>query len=832
MSRLTIDFGIDLGTTNSSIAALDKNGPHVFRNNEGDQITPSAVYIDKKGAIRVGEAAKERIVSEPSESAAEFKLWMGTEQKKTFVRANRSFSSEELSAEVLKSLKQDVKRNTGEDVEAAVITVPAAFDAPQSNATERAAKLAGIRVSPLLQEPIAAALAYGFQSDRENVFWLVYDFGGGTFDAAVIHVRDGLIQVVNHGGDNDLGGKLIDWAIVEHIFLPKILKEFQLSDFNRNNPKWRGAFAKLKHWAEKAKIALSKDQGFDLPEEFICISDGGTPVQLECAVSRAQVETLLHPHLAKTINICRRVLTEKKLGAVDIERILLVGGPTYMPYLRQMLPDAKDGLGIPLEFGIDPLTVVAQGAALFAGGQKLTKTKAAPQAGSYSLELEYKPIGVETEPLVGGRVVSAERKSLNGFSLRFTNSEAKPPWNSGNVLVQEDGTFMATLWAEKQHQNRFAIELFDSTGRKCQISQESMLYTVGLVITDPPLTHTIGIAMANNEVDVIFEKGTPLPAKSKIHSHQTVVAVHRGSTEGNIKIPLVEGDHQNAADLNRRIGEFTLGFSDVNRDLPMGTEIEIKIEIDSSRLLKGSMYIPLLDREFPLKIDLVRREPNLGEMRQQFAANKEKLQSIQDDSTQANDPQARKILVELAQENTIASIEALLRGGVEGQDARTCENQLLSLKQAIHELEAQSQVPRLMADANNEIQWAQEAVEANGSQEERRQFEELKRDVESAMNGDVSALEKRTSKLFQLRIRILTRTPEYWLGYKEYLAERMSAMTDQSQAQLWLNHADKAIRANDLEALRSACTQLRSLLPVVDEFRGYGGTTLRSRSRG
>ena len=435
MARQTIDFGIDLGTTNSSIAALDKNGPSIFRNNEGNQITPSAVYIDKQGAIRVGDAAKDRIVSEPNDAVSEFKLWMGTEQKKMFARVNRLYSPEELSAEVLKSLKQDVKKNTGEEVEAAVITVPAAFDSAQSIATERAAKLAGIRVSPLLQEPIAAALAYGFQTDRENAFWLVYDFGGGTFDAAVIHVRDGMIQVVNHGGDNDLGGKLIDWAIVDQIFVPAILQEHRLSNFDRNNEKWRSAFAKLKNWAERAKISLSKDQNFDLVGEFVGISDDGKPVQLDCAVSRAQVEALLQPHLAKTINICRRVLAEKKLSARDIERVLLVGGPTYMPYLRQVLPDEKLGLGIPLEFGIDPLTVVAQGAALFAGGQILTKVKSAPEAGEYSLELDYKPIASETEPLVGGRVIPAARKSLTGFSVRFTNSDARPPWNSGNTFT-------------------------------------------------------------------------------------------------------------------------------------------------------------------------------------------------------------------------------------------------------------------------------------------------------------------------------------------------------------------------------------------------------------
>jgi molecular chaperone DnaK len=294
----------------------------------------------------------------------------------------------------------------------------------------------------------------------------------------------------------------------------------------------------------------------------------------------------------------------------------------------------------------------------------------------------------------------------------------------------------------------------------------------------------------------------------------------------------VEGDHVDAADLNLRIGEFAVDLVDVNRDVPLGSEIEIKLEIDSSRLLKGSIYVPLLDREFPLKIDLVRRQPNLDEMRREFEANKQKLQSAQDDTAQLNDVKARQILAELGDENTVASIETLLKSGVDEQAARTCENQLLHFKKAIRKLEAQGQVPRLITDANNEIQWAQEAVEANGSQEERRQFEELKRDLENAVNGDMPTLEKRTTKLFQLRIRVLMRTPEYWVGYKEYLADNRSAMTDQAQAQLWFNHADKAISGNDLEALRSACTQLRSLLPIVDEFRGYGGTTLKTRNRG
>src|SRR5438270_9551524 len=162
MSRITIDFGIDLGTTNSSIAVLEKQGPRVIRNNDGWQYTPSAVWMDKNQAIHVGLAAKDRLVNDSENAATEFKLWMGKTQTKTFARGNRVFSPEQLSAEILKSLKQDVKRDSlSEEINAAVITVPAAFNQPASEATRRAAQLAGIRISPLLQEPVAAALSYG-----------------------------------------------------------------------------------------------------------------------------------------------------------------------------------------------------------------------------------------------------------------------------------------------------------------------------------------------------------------------------------------------------------------------------------------------------------------------------------------------------------------------------------------------------------------------------------------------------------------------------------------------------------------------------------------------
>lgn len=188
MSRATTDLGIDVGTTTSSVALLDGTGPRVITNRFGSTFTASAGWIDKRGQLYVGHEAKQGYEEDEYKCDMEFKLRMGSgsDGKKRFAQSKRDMLPEELSAEVLESLKADVRSNLGEEIRAAIITVPCNFELPQCDATRRAAELSGFPRSPLLQEPVAVALAYGFQSASEKVFWLVYDFGGGTFDAAVM----------------------------------------------------------------------------------------------------------------------------------------------------------------------------------------------------------------------------------------------------------------------------------------------------------------------------------------------------------------------------------------------------------------------------------------------------------------------------------------------------------------------------------------------------------------------------------------------------------------------------------------------------------------------
>jgi actin-like ATPase involved in cell morphogenesis len=393
MNRTTIDFGIDLGTTNSAIAVLKGVSSEIIKNNFEADITPSAVCIDKKGTVFVGQRAKNSIFDRLDDTCIEFKLHMGTDRAYQFKSSGQSRRPEELSAEILKSLRADVQQRTGETVEACVVTVPAAFELNQCDATRKAAKLAGFKESPLLQEPVAAALAHGFQADREKAYWFVYDFGGGTFDAAVIKAEEGTVHVVNHGGDNFLGGSDIDWALVEHVLVPRILAEFNLKDFTRSNKAWRSALTKLKHFAEKAKIELSRSERTTL--ELCKFQDGeGEEIEFECELSRGDIIRVAEPVILRSVEICNRVLKEKNLSRDAVEKVILVGGPTLAPYFRELL---ESNLGIPLDHRVDPLTVVARGAAIFAGTQRFERRAASPVAGGeYSVDLKYKPVGMDS----------------------------------------------------------------------------------------------------------------------------------------------------------------------------------------------------------------------------------------------------------------------------------------------------------------------------------------------------------------------------------------------------------------------------------------------------
>jgi molecular chaperone DnaK len=814
MDRTTIDFGIDLGTTNSAVAVLDKTEPEVFKNNENSEFTPSVVHIDQRERLYVGERAKQRLFDDPENTYAEFKRQMGHEKAFVFSRSQRKLSPVELSAEVLKSLKESVKKRSGEDMQAAVITVPAAFEAPQTKATMEAAKLAGFGDSPLLQEPVAAALAYGFQSEDEKVFWLVYDLGGGTFDAAVIQVRDGVISVVNHRGDNLLGGKNIDWLIVEQLLIPAVEKKLKLGDFRRDNPKWSAAIAKLKARAEEAKILLSNDDVVDLTVDPLFVRAGGEAVSFEFELTRAALERLIDPVIESSINMCQRVLSEKGLAPEHLAKVILVGGPTLTPHLRNRLSET---LRVPLEYREDPLTVVARGAAVFARTQRLMAAPAKPTVvGQFAVQLEYKPVDVEQEPLIGGKVMAAAGQSLSGFTMEFVNSEARPPWRSGKIKVNPDGNFFATLWAEKGRANNFVLDLCDASGRSQKVLPDRLSYTIGVTISEQPLLHSLGVALANNEMRWFLEKGTPLPAKKRVIL-RTAREIRAGQSGSALKVPIMEGENTRA-DRNQVVGTLEITADQVRRTVPPGQEIEITIEIDASRQISTRAYLPMLEEEFEKVIELHYEKRDAGQMRKDLEEQKKRLQDLRTKASTTQDEGATREVQKLEGERLVERVEAAVGSASTDDDAANqAHDDLSKLQEAADRIEDALEWPALVARAEAELEVERQILgnpEYGVTKEERGLFAALESELGRAIQlRDVALVKRKTNELDRLGIVIATRQPAFWVGQFRQLENRRATMRNQGEAQSLFAQGERAMRGNDLEGLKSAIRALAALLP-------------------
>jgi len=824
MNRATIDYGIDLGTTNSSVAVLDGTEPDVIPNKNGASFTPSAVYIDKRGQLHVGQEAKQRVYSDQGNAKAEFKLQMGKGKRFKFEQSNREMSPEELSAEVLKSLKADVQQNKGENIQSVVITVPAAFEVDQCDATRKAAELAGFTQGPLLQEPVAAALAYGFQDVSDNVFWMTYDFGGGTFDAAVIQVRDGIIQVVNHAGDNYLGGQRIDWDIVEKRLIPKLTEKYKLSDFRRGNSKWLGAIAKLKGAAEEAKIEVCrKKEPVTIWIEDLCEDENGQSVDFEYELTPDEVKEIISSYVTRSINLCKQAIEESGLKGHNIEKILMVGGTTLIPWLRERV---QNELEIKLEFSIDPITAVARGAAIFAGTQKQKGIEVEISEGSFKIELEYEPMGSDTEPTVGGRIIHPDGASVEGYTIEFV--ENKSQWRSGKTNLTKDGVFETEVHADKGRKCEFIIELCDTSGTQLKTVPERFNYTVGMVITNPPITHNLGVAMANNQPDFFFEKGTPLPARMR-KIHHTAFAVRKGQKGDLIRIPVIEGKNKRRADRNDLLGCLEIQSDYLKRDIPAGSDVEITIYMDESRILTTKAYIPILDEEFEKVINFEKEKENIRELKDSFENEKKRLGEARKKAISTNSLKAQEALAKIESENMLENVKSLSEAS-EGDDGAVPEfqNQLTDLKTAIDAVEDALEWPSFLAEIEEKVKGTKQIVNQYGDASEKAKFSGLEGDVQKAIDsGDSDVLRRYIEELQTFGFQVLSRQDVFWVGLFQNLVQQKSSMKDTHQAEQLIAQGRSALNRNDIEGLKAVVRQLIGLLPVDKQqqaMRGYGST--------
>jgi molecular chaperone DnaK len=371
-------LGIDLGTTNSAVAIIEAGEPTIIENAEGNRTTPSIVAISKNGERLVGQIAKRQAVTNPRNTIYGIKRFMGHSFDEQAVQSDKSIvpyevkkgadggvlvhmgekdhRPEEVSAMILAKLKSDAEAKLGEKITEAVITVPAYFNDAQRKATQDAGKIAGLDVKRIINEPTAAALAYGFNRKKEEKI-VVFDFGGGTFDVTVLEVGDDVIEVQSTDGDAHMGGRDIDQKIVRYLI--EEFKKLEGIDLGKDAL----ALQRLDEAAEKAKHELSSTGEAEINIPFIT-SDANGPKHMLLKLSRAKLEELAHEFVDRAIEITKRALAASSLKKEDIDEIILVGGQTRMPLIVQRV---KELFGKEPNKSVNPDEVVALGAAIQAG---------------------------------------------------------------------------------------------------------------------------------------------------------------------------------------------------------------------------------------------------------------------------------------------------------------------------------------------------------------------------------------------------------------------------------------------------------------------------------
>lgn len=839
MARTKIDYGIDLGTTNSAISRMENGEPTIKKTDTLKDTMPSSVYINKKKAIQVGDSAYNALKRDKlkamqnwddsdSNSYIEFKRTMGTDKSYKSSNLEKDLSSEELSAEVIKTLKSFVK---DDNVNSIVITVPAAFKNNQKEATREAAKLAGFNHIELLQEPVAASMAYGLDSDKKNGFWFVFDFGGGTFDAALLKVEDGIMKVIDTEGDNYLGGKNLDFAIVDEIILPYIQDNFAIDSILADDTKKQILRNAMKFYAEETKIKLSfndthnilSDLG-DIPGE----DDEGEEFELDITVTQVDIERALAPVFQKAIDVSKSLLARRNLKGSSLDALILVGGPTFSPVLRNMLerqickPDTS----------ADPMTVVSKGAALYASTidiseeireQTRDKTK-------IQLEISNESSTVETEEFVPIKILADKTEGEIPDKVLAEITRGDKAWSSGKVEINTIGEIIEIQLNEGKT-NVYEVVLFDDKGNILESEPSSFSVIQGSKIGSSTLAYHVGIELKDKTTGKIrfktikgLEKNQSIPAVGIKNGLKTQKQIRPGMDSDFIKIPVYEGEHgaeNTRAIYNDHIKDIIISGAELPSLLPENSDVDLTVNVDRSEKITVTAYFPYLDFTFEaivertissietfwLTNELRKAKGNLIELKQGGDSNDAKLNKVE----------AELVHLEKTFENNKNDVD-------NKQEVLT--NLRKSLK-TIDELNEKTEWPKLEDELKEEFYRLEKANNDLGNDKTSQLVNQIKNQLEEVIlvkdvKLGIVLLEEINRLFFEL-------TFIYQLiGMLRNFNDNFSSFhwNDSNRARQLVNMGiSKITQSPDTEELRQICVSLYDMLPE-DEVPGDDSNVL------
>ncbi|MEX2485808.1 MAG: Hsp70 family protein [Brumimicrobium sp.] len=816
-----INYGIDLGTTNSGIGVYDEGKVVVIKNPVGFRETIPSVVAFKKNRIIVGDKAQEALISSNQNVFTSFKRNMGTSETYDVPSFDETLTPVVLSSMVLSELRSFIGNI---QLESVVITIPASFDTIQSNATKEAGYKAGFKEVVLLQEPIAACLTYANENDfdlSQACKWLVYDFGGGTFDVAIVSINDRELKVLDHKGNNFLGGIDIDSDFLEKIIVPRIQEVTGLSDlWNKINESEDPTYGRLGKYliyqAEELKKELSLRE-----EAWLEIDFEPLDIYEEISFKQEDLNNVVKKMYDESMGLLEGLIEDNNLNYQDFERIILVGGTTFIPFIRSSIAsDTK----IKVDFSVDPTTAVLKGAAYFAGGKLKTLNENSVVATKDEDESEpekeldvvvsFESSSRDLEELIAFRT----KDSFDGY-FRITRKDLG--FDSGMIKFNTSGNFFVNL--RKGQTNHFELKIFDKD--KVNIySNDSIAITNGVYqVSGQPLPNDICIEVDGESetfMELIFKKNTILPLKKTIY--KTFSKSIREGSEDKIYINILEGKIGTLPGANQSIGYIEMSGKDLGDDLIKGTDIEMTFSVSESRDLDLEIYIPGIDQVINKKF--TPSFHNDIDARKVLSEIRMGKQKIYEKLSNAEDTENFELLAQLTRiKNSLEEVEETLnsKDGLANRKYRAID-QKRKLLMEIDQLD-QDRSYHIAVTEYEELRDGLKARTDEMKPQVRQRFDEIMKDEKNFLtSGDKYAIKRKTELLDKISWDMFLFSDEYYFQlFYLFKTSPDSKFKNKRKVHKLLMEAEKAVENQKMNEIKALCN-LISLEYIRDDSDSFG----------
>lgn len=808
-------IGIDLGTTNSAICSFDATETRVWKSPEQNDVTPSAIYIDRRGNKFVGRRAYDQAIRNDKSSAIGFKRLMGTSTPIQLSAINMTLTPEECSAEILRTLYGYLPEEMRNDPDSGtVITVPAAFNQMQKDATMQAANMADLGRVALMQEPVAAVMSAMRTRQGDGIF-VIYDIGGGTLDVAVAESLGGRVSLLSHGGIAMCGGRDFDRRIFDHIIHPWLMKNYSLPDDFRTSPEYELLPILCRDAAEKAKIELSAKgcTAINLFDSDLQMKDrDGKELYLDISLSRDELDKLIAGQVRETIDAAREIIAKAGLSPHDLERIVFIGGPANYKPLRDMV---SFELGIPGSFDVNPMTAVAEGASLFAesidwssqnNSRKKNRGRIASE-GKTPVAFNYM---ARTPDSFAKVAVQLSGAPVETGELQIDSIDTG--WTSGRQVLS-DGAIIEIPLARKGV-NTFKIFVFDASGGPIALAEDRIRITRTAATIDAiPASHSIGVEVLEKiggkpQLEYLIRCGDLLPKKGK-KTFKTLEALKAGDAD-SINFKLREGDIEDPATDNRFIGLFKIsGFDFAEGVIPAGADLVCEFEMLDSGNIVLQVTVPSIGAVFNSQKNYYSRQEGQQDYTTISAQAKEEsdslLSRLEGIEETVDDPMLDTIRDKLEQAASLDSQHVDIEKSQEAMQRIEDAKRLLSKIRQRH-------LPMMrQAELDGAVSFFDQQVRKYARPSEAAEFDNLVKTSKRAIERNDKDFDSLLDALRGRTYEILWRQDWFVIGQFKSMIQSPHQYADKQRFTKISNQGRELLRNDEIDKLRGIVIQLSRL---------------------